>query len=100
MTGRSGPFGPSMASLYPRSGDRRMPTELRQGTSMGTCRWGVVLPRLGSLLGPRQTDFGALDIAAIKDALSGLVGHVDHRPVSVQPDEPAAVYGPEEAGAG
>src|SRR5262249_42226851 len=34
------------------------------------------------------------------DALSGLEGHVDHRPVSVQLDEPAAVYGPEEASAG
>src|SRR5262249_33925137 len=55
---------------------------------------------LRSLLRPRQTDFGALDIAAIKDALSGLEGHVDHRPVSVQPDEPAAVHRPQESGAG
>jgi hypothetical protein len=64
---------------------------------MGTGRWGAVSPRRGSLLGPRQTDFGRLDIAAIKDALSGLEGHVDHRPVSVQFDEPAAVHGPQEA---
>src|SRR5262249_19901771 len=27
-------------------------------------------------------------------------GHVDHRPVSVQPDEPAAVHRPQESGAG
>ena len=41
-----------------------------------------------------------LDIAAIKDALSGLEGHVNHRPVSVEPDEPAAVHCPQEARAG
>jgi len=43
---------------------------------------------LRSLLRPRQTDFGALDIAAIKDALSGLERHVNHRPVSVEPEIP------------
>ena len=32
---------------------------------------------LRSLLRPSQTDFGALDIAAMKDALSGLERHVD-----------------------
>src|SRR5262249_19718280 len=68
--------------------------------SMGTCRWGVVSPRRGSLLGPRQTDFGVLDLAAIKVALSGLEGHVNHRPVSVQLDEPAAVHRPQETRAG
>ena len=53
---------------------------------------------LRSLLRPRQTDFGGLDIAARKDALPGLEGHVDHRPVSVQTDEPAAVHRPQESG--
>jgi hypothetical protein len=61
---------------------------------------GRVSPGRSSLLGPRQTDFGALDIAAIKDALSGLEGHVNHGPVSVQFDEPAAVHRPQESGAG
>jgi hypothetical protein len=32
---------------------------------------------------PRQTDFAWIHIAAIKDALSGVNGDIDHCPISV-----------------
>jgi hypothetical protein len=71
------------ACLRPRLASARAsgrPLEIREGE--------IEKRRLAGQV-PRY--FGALDIAAIKDALSGLEGHLDHRPVSVQLDEPAAV---------
>src|SRR5262249_49776487 len=99
MARRSGPLGPSMASLYPGPGVRVAPRG-RRGHLWAVCSLKRRYLVLCSLLRPRQTDFGALDVVAIKDALSGLEGHVDHRPVSVQLDEPAAVYGPQESRTG
>src|ERR1700730_6413968 len=47
------------------------------------------LPR-ANLLGPRQSDFGRIDVSTVKGAL----GNVDHCPIAMQLKKPAAVDGP------
>jgi hypothetical protein len=47
--------------------------------------------RLRICLVPRQTDFAGLHITPVKDALSCVDGHVNHCPVAVYLDRPAAV---------
>jgi hypothetical protein len=51
------------------------------------------LPR-ASLPGPGQSGFGRIDISAVKGALRSMHWNVDHCPVAMQFQKPAAVDGP------
>jgi Bacterial conjugation TrbI-like protein len=63
--------------------------------------WGMLFKALSPcgrprarLLGPGQSDFGRIYIPSGKDALGSMHWNVDHCPVAMQFDEPAAVDGP------
>jgi hypothetical protein len=106
-----------MTGVWPPSGHLwRAPTSIRlQSRSRlfakghlwprGTASFARPLPpkRCGlpraSLLGPRQSDFGRIDISTGKGALGSMQWNVDHCPVAMQLKKPAAVDGPYEAGA-